>query len=133
MKSFMTFLSRRLVSLAVLVVAAALSAAAATRTISGIVLDELGEPLPGATVKEVPASKIESVAAVMTDINGHFSLSMPDNAPAIEVFFIGYKLKRINLTDAKDYKIELEPNSEVLNEVVVTGYQTISNLRTSPR
>ena len=129
MKSFMTFLSRRLVSLAVLVVAAALSAAAATRTISGIVLDELGEPLPGATVKEVPASKIESVAAVMTDINGHFSLSMPDNAPAIEVFFIGYKLKRINLTDAKDYKIELEPNSEVLNEVVVTGYQTISKER----
>ncbi|MDE6808565.1 MAG: SusC/RagA family TonB-linked outer membrane protein [Muribaculaceae bacterium] len=129
MKSFMTFLSRRLVSLAVLVVAAALSAAAATRTISGIVLDELGEPLPGATVKEVPASKTESVAAVMTDINGHFSLTMPDNAPAIEVYFIGYKLKRINLTAAKDYKIELEPNSEVLNEVVVTGYQTISKER----
>lgn len=69
------------------------SSLAARRTFSGVVLDELGEPLPGATVKEIPTIKGSSVESVMTDAQGHFSLSF-DDASAIEVYFIGYKPKK---------------------------------------
>lgn len=131
MKRITDFPPRRVVVILALFVAVMFSAFPAwSRTIHGIVLDDAGEPLPGATVREVPKSKKESVSIVITDYQGHFTLNIPDNVDELEVYFIGYMKKTVVLKPGEnDVRIELEPNSEILNEVVVTGYQTISKER----
>lgn len=115
----------------VTVIALALSLCASARTIGGIVVDENGDPLPGATVKEVPANPSSSVAMVITDVHGHFSLTIDNKDSEIECSFIGFQSKRIKLTDKDSYRIQLEPSVASLDEVVVTGYQTLSRERTT--
>lgn len=101
------------------------------RTISGIVVDEKGEPLPGAHVKQVLQQEGQSILSVATDINGHFRISLHGNTRQLEISFIGYDTKIVQLSDAESYQIALQPSSELLNEVVVTGYQTLSRERTT--
>ena len=99
------------------------------RTIHGIVVDENKEPLPAAHVKQVNENSGGSVVAVITDMQGHFTLTLPDETKEIEASYLGYKSQRIKLTSAQDYYIVLQPSTELLDEVVVTGYQTISRER----
>ncbi len=94
------------------------------RTISGIVVDENGLPLPGAGVTQKRVTKEESISGIMTDINGHFSLTLPMSTKEIEVSYLGYKTLVVALTQQKDYKLQLKPDAKVLDEVVVTGMFT---------
>lgn len=112
-------------------IALILSFCASARTIGGIVVYENGDPLPGATVKEVPANPSSSVAMVITDVQGHFSLTIANNDSEIECYFIGFQPRKIKLTDKNSYRIQLEPSVANLDEVVVTGYQTLSRERTT--
>lgn len=127
MKTLSDFIHRGLVTIFVLTLA--LSAGA--RTISGIVVDENGEPLAGATVREIPKTADNSVAMVISDLHGHFTLSVPDDTKEIEAYFLGYTIRKVKLSSATDYKIMLQPDEEMLDEVVVTGYQTLSKERTT--
>lgn len=106
-----------------------LTAVAAVRTISGIVVDENGDPLPGAIIKELRPEKDASIEMVATDAQGHFSLSIPGNVKELEVRFLGYSPKIVKLTDEISYMIQLQPDYKLMDEVVVTGYQTISKER----
>lgn len=106
-----------------------LTAIAAVRTISGIVVDENGDPLPGAIIKELRPEKDASIEMVATDAQGHFSLSIPGNVKELEVRFLGYSPKIVKLTDEISYMIQLQPDYKLMDEVVVTGYQTISKER----
>jgi TonB-linked SusC/RagA family outer membrane protein len=99
------------------------------RLISGIVVDENGDPLPAAHIRQVSQTKGEELAAVITDMNGHFRLTLLRTAKEIEISYLGYESKKVRLTSANSYRIVLEPASELLDEVVVTGYQTISRER----
>lgn len=99
------------------------------RTIDGIVLDENGEPLPAAHVWQVGQQRGEALSAVITDVQGHFRLTVVDTTQEIEVSFLGYETRRVKLTNENSYRIVLQPASEKLSEVVVTGYQTISKER----
>ena len=99
------------------------------RMISGIVVDENGDPLPAAHIRQVSQTKGEELAAVITDMNGHFRLTLLRTAKEIEISYLGYESKKVRLTSANSYRIILEPASELLDEVVVTGYQTISRER----
>jgi TonB-linked SusC/RagA family outer membrane protein len=90
-------------------------------TISGIVLDEAGEPLAGAYVVQQRISKTESLHGVIVDVNGHFSLTLSASAKAIEVSFIGYETQIVTLTEATSYKVEMKSTSREIEEVVVTG------------
>lgn len=101
------------------------------REISGIVVDENGDPLAGATVKEIPSVKGASVHAVAVDLQGHFSLQVGRETRQIAVSFVGYKPMTVTLTNENSYKIEMTPTADVLDEVVVTGYQTLSKERTT--
>lgn len=92
-----------------------------TRTISGIVTDESGEPLPGAHVMQKKVNASESLFAVSTDANGHFHLVLPTTAKEIEVSFLGFTTQVVTLTSKESYQIKLSDASEVLEEVVVTG------------
>ncbi len=86
-------------------------------TISGRIVDgDDNQPLPGATIKV----KGTSIGAV-TDANGNYSLQLPHGAQALVASYIGYKVQETAITGGQA-SFRLEPSSNALNEVVVTGY-----------
>ena len=90
-------------------------------TITGTVVDDLGEPLAGATVR------IEGTQqGVATDIDGNFSILCNKKDAVLTISYIGMKPVSIKLGhDAKYIKVKLEPAENMMDEVVVTGYQNI--------
>ena len=87
----------------------------ATHTVSGIVKDENGLPIIGATVKVRGAQM-----GVVTDIDGKFSLKTSVGS-VLTVSYIGYKTQDIKVQEGGNLNIKLEPESKQLNEVVVTA------------
>ena len=93
----------------------------AETAIHGIVVDNSGEPVIGASVK----IKEETSKHVVTDINGEFSLS--DIAPesTIQVSCVGLSSREMPVSpDSTDYRIVMQPDNTALDEVVVVGYAT---------
>jgi hypothetical protein len=88
------------------------------QTISGIILDEKNEPLPGALVK----IKSTNIGAI-SDQNGSFTLSADQNLPiTISVNFLGYERKDTIIYDSKKLIIIQLKNSEiVLDELNIKG------------
>ena len=91
------------------------------RDITGMVVDELGEPLPGATVTNVKSAGSRESFAVVTDLNGHFKLTISPEVKQLEVSYIGFERKVVNLTSANNYRVQLTSDSKAIEEVVVTG------------
>lgn len=107
-------------------------ASAANRTITGVVISgEDNEPLIGASVyihtddlKKVGAS--QTSLGTITDMDGKFSLSVPEGITRIRCSYIGYEEKDIALQTGKDsYRIVLQASAHALGDVVVTGYQEV--------
>lgn len=95
----------------------------------GTVCDSQGQPLPGVTV----AVKGTSLG-VATDVNGNFQIQMPPATNWIFVFsFIGMQTVEIQSGDRREFEVVLKPAKEELEEVVVTGYQTIRKERMTVR
>lgn len=95
---------------------------AQNRVVTGIVIDELDEPVIGASVS-IPDKQI----GVMTGLNGDFSLTLPETATEIQISYIGYLNKLVAVTDfpaGSPLTIRLEPANIGLDEVVVVGYGT---------
>ena len=89
------------------------------RRISGVVNDEMGEPIIGANVS-IKGTSIGSI----TDVNGNFNFEAPDNG-ILMISFIGYILQEIDIR-GKDYVvITLKEDFQTLDEVVVIGYGTV--------
>lgn len=86
------------------------------RTITGTITDKSGEPVIGGSVKIKG-----SVVGTITDIDGNFTLSVPEKA-VLEISYIGYKPKTVTLGSDRVYNIQLEEDTKVLDEVVVVGY-----------
>ncbi|TVT41404.1 TonB-dependent receptor [Hymenobacter setariae] len=88
-------------------------------TITGTVLDEKGDGMPGATV----VLKGTTVGA-NTDANGKFSLRIPDGtvSPTLVISSVGYVKQELAVGDRTTFSIKLAPNTQDLNEVVVVGY-----------
>ena len=126
-----SFHCRLLLMLAVLLASWAWPACAQSqdRTIHGVVLDENNQPLPAAHVKLISDDAATSATGTITDVDGNFTLKLPSSAQAIEISFLGYEPQRVKLTRETNYQIILVPATELLDEVVVTGYQTISKER----
>lgn len=98
---------------------------AAKRTVSGVVKDDSGSPLPGVSVILKGTS-----AGVATDIDGRFELKVDDNPDVTLVFsFIGMKTKEVKIGHSQSLNVTLQSDSEALDEVVVTGVQTIEKGR----
>ena len=91
------------------------------REISGIVRDELGEPLPGATVTNVKEKNGRETFVAITDLNGHFKLTIGSEVRQVEVSYVGFLPKVVTLTSRQSYDIQLEAESNAISEVVVTG------------
>ena len=87
-----------------------------TRKVSGVVKEEHGEPVVGATI-EVKGSKVKAI----TDIDGKFSISVPQNTSAITVSYLGYATKEVAVSGRSVVNVDLQPSSSELDEVVVTA------------
>ena len=92
--------------------------------IKGKVKDNRGALLPGVSVM-VKGTTI----GVATDVNGEFELVLSDKSPVLVFSFVGMKTKEITAEGVKPLNVVLEEDSEILEDVVVTGYQTISKER----
>ncbi len=105
--------------LMLLLIFSAVVMAQGKRTITGVVTDTNGEPIVGANVV---VQNNHSIGAI-TDIDGNFRLSLPQETKALVVSFIGMREKVIRITDKVDkIKVILEDDSQALEEVVVVGY-----------
>ena len=93
--------------------------------VSGTVLDETGTPIIGATVVVVGQPYKGSV----TDIDGKFSIPGVASNGELKVSYVGMKSTNVLLKGKAVHTIILYDDSELLDEVVVTGYQTISKER----
>lgn len=90
----------------------------ADRSISGKVVDEKGEALPGVSVRLKNSAK-----GVATNANGQFTILVPDKGNSTLVFsFVGFQTQEINLGNQVQVQVKLIPTSENLSEVVVVGY-----------
>ncbi|WP_300924344.1 TonB-dependent receptor plug domain-containing protein, partial [uncultured Duncaniella sp.] len=89
--------------------------------IKGIVFDAAGEPLPGASVWEKKSPK----TATATDLNGVFTLPTKGRkSVTLEISYIGMKRAEVTWRGG-ELSIMLEDDTNVLQDVVVTGYQVI--------
>lgn len=85
--------------------------------VTGTVLDELNEGLPGASV-----SIKGSGQGTVTDLDGHFSIKVPDTKSILVVSFIGYQTQEITVGNQRDIKIKMKDDSKMIDEVVVVGF-----------
>lgn len=93
--------------------------------VSGKVVDEDGQPLPGVSVVLKGTT-----TGVATDVNGEFILMVPKAEGAVLVFsFMGMKTQEIVVRDDKPLNIVMQEDSKQMEEVVVTGLQTIEKGR----
>ncbi len=83
--------------------------------VSGIVKDESGELLIGASV----SVKGTSIGAI-TDVNGSFNLSIPPQG-ILQITYLGYEPLDVKITGQKDYTIVMKETKNELDEVVVTA------------
>lgn len=100
-----------------------------TRKITGQVLEtSSGLPLPGATVfidPDAPEAKEYNPAGTVTDVNGHFELTLPASIKFVVVSFIGYEALKADISGKLEFTFRLKEELKQLDEVVVTGYQKI--------
>ena len=95
------------------------------RTVSGTVRDADGEPVPGVSVL-VKGTQV----GVATDVNGRFELRVDDNPEVVLQFsFVGMKSQEVKIGTHTTLNVVLESDTKALDEVLVTGYQTISKER----
>ena len=87
--------------------------------LNGTVVDETGEAIIGANVIVKGTTN-----GCTTDLDGHFTLDV-DHLPAtLMVSYIGYTRQEIKVTSAKTIKVEMAPDNNLMDEVVITGYGT---------
>ncbi len=84
--------------------------------VSGTVYDETGEPMIGASVLQKSTSN-----GVATDFDGKYTLSVPAKSTLV-VSYVGYKTQEIAVKGQTTLDIRMQPDQDVLSEVVVVGY-----------
>ena len=92
----------------------------AQQVVKGVVLsEEDGLPVPGASVVVKGSTKMGTV----TDIDGNFSLSVPESAKTLVVSFLGMLDQEVAV--APNLKIVLKSDTEMLEQVVVTDRKSV--------
>ncbi|CAK7053462.1 MAG: TonB-dependent receptor P26 [Parabacteroides sp.] len=90
-----------------------------TKKITGLVIDENGEPIIGANVIEKGTTN-----GTVTDIDGRYSLSVPESS-VLTVSYIGYADKEVRVGTGTIIDVSLLEDTQALDEVVVVGYGTM--------
>ena len=87
--------------------------------LNGTVVDETGEAIIGANVIVKGTTN-----GCTTDLDGHFTLDVDHLPVTLMVSYIGYIRQEIKVTSAKTIKVEMAPDNNLMDEVVITGYGT---------
>lgn len=89
------------------------------KKVSGVITDKAGLPVIGASIM-IPKTNV----GVVTDVDGKYSIEVPEGASVIEVSCIGYVTKNVVLGQSTVYDVQLDEDFELLAETVVVGYGT---------
>lgn len=88
------------------------------KKLTGKITDTNGDPITGASVVEKG-----TINGTMTDLEGAFSLDVNDTG-TVEISYIGYQKQTISVAGKSHISIQLEEDSQLLDEVVVVGFGT---------
>lgn len=91
------------------------------RTVSGVITDLYGEPLPGVTVLIKGTTK-----GTVTDIDGHYTLTDIEENETLQYSFVGMKTQEIEIRNQNTINVSMEEDAIGLEEVVAVGYGTQS-------
>lgn len=91
------------------------TALAQTKVTGTVLSQEDGQPIIGAAVKVVGTS-----TGMLTDVNGRFTVAMPEGKDQLEVSYLGYQSKTVKAK--ANMRVFLKTDAQVVDEVVVTGY-----------
>ena len=85
--------------------------------VQGLITDESGSPIPGATVMQKGTSH-----GTITDFDGKFTIEISGTNPVLVFSFVGMKSQELPYTGQKEIKVSLSPDVIGLEEVVAIGY-----------
>ncbi len=103
----------------VLTVVFGFTAYAQKKSVTGVVRDEAGETVIGASVLEKGTTN-----GMMTDFDGKFRLDVAPNATLV-ISYVGYKTQEIAVAGQTNFFVTLEEDATLLQEVVAIGYGTV--------
>ncbi|WP_410795596.1 SusC/RagA family TonB-linked outer membrane protein [Parabacteroides sp. FAFU027] len=89
------------------------------QTVTGTVTDSKGEPLIGVNVSVKGTTK-----GTITDVNGKFTILVPNSSAILVFSYVGYTAKDVPVVSNKTLKIALVEDTKLMDEVVVVGYGT---------
>ena len=87
------------------------------QTVTGSVVDADGEPVIGAVVKTQ-----DGKVAGVTDVNGTFTLSVPQGKTTLVISSVGLKTQMVSVTAGKPLSVKMANDEKTLDELVVVGY-----------
>ncbi|MCF6356467.1 MAG: SusC/RagA family TonB-linked outer membrane protein [Draconibacterium sp.] len=97
-----------------------ISSTMAQKAVTGNVTADDGSPLPGVTVVVKGTT-----TGTVTDVDGVYSLSIPDGAKTLQFSFIGMKTNEVEIGDQSTISVTMEPDVIGLEEVIAIGYGTV--------
>lgn len=90
---------------------------AQSKQVTGVVKDNTGETIIGASVLEKGTSN-----GTITDLDGNFSINVSNDNAILQISFVGYQTQEINVQGKTFITTIMMEDSEVLDEVVIVGY-----------
>ena len=88
-------------------------------TLKGIVKDDFGESIIGASVLQKGTTN-----GTVTDLDGNFTLTVPNKNAVLVISFIGYLTQEITVGNQTHFNVLLKEDAQNLDEVIVIGYGT---------
>lgn len=116
----------KILSVCLTLLVLSVSSAYAQKTVSGTVLDEFGLGLPGVSILVKGTT-----TGTATDIDGKYSLSVPNDQATLVFSFIGYTTIEQLVGARSVINVNLKPDERTLTELVVTGYSIDSRRETT--
>ena len=108
---------RKLIFMLAFLLTAGMHVVYAQTTIRGAVTDDKGEPVPGANVRAKGYSDIGTIS----DLNGQYSLSVPNEATVLVFSFVGMAVKEVDIAGQTTINVMLSSEDVGIDEVVVTA------------
>ena len=96
------------------------------RNVEGRVMDEKGDPLPGANVRG-----IDSPFGSISNIEGYFTCKVLEDTHTLEVSYVGMQTEKVSIKGRTHVNVVMHEDKQQLGDVVVTGYQRISRERST--
>lgn len=91
----------------------------AEKQVSGVVVDAKGEPVIGASIQAKGTTQ-----GTISDYDGKFEMEVSESVKTLVISFVGMATQEV--AAGKNIKVVMSENSEVIQEVVVTGYGTVA-------